>query len=281
MTTAYQDYSKIKGGTKNVVQFYLLAFIFAWIVWIPILLSAYHIIQVKIPLQLSLLAGLAPIGAGLWMTYKEQGKQGLKDILKRCIMLKFPVKWFLFALVLPALNIFIPLLISGIKQLPGFSKWVPIYLTQLPLITFIAIFEEAGWRGFASPRLQYKLGKYPSSILMGSLWAVWHWPYWLIPGLGFITNLSFGKTVIALLLSLIGTAAFETQLTWLFNKVKGSLFFACLFHAAYNSLWLALISGTANNQLNTTYIGPVVSFSLAIILFLYDKFSAKKVIAKL
>lgn len=277
--TSYQDYSKIKGDNKNVVQFYFLAFIIAWIVWIPILLSAYNIISIKIPLQLSLLAGLAPIGAGLWMTYKEQRKQGLKDLLKRCMMLQFHVKWFLVAIILPALNIFIPLLILGIKQLPDLSKWLPIYLMQLPLITFIAIFEEAGWRGFASPRLQYKLGKYPSSILMGSLWAIWHWPYWLTPGLGFITNLSFDKTIIALLLSLIGTASFEIQLTWLFNKVKGSLFFACLFHAAYNSLWLALISGTDNKQLNTTYIGPMVSFLLALILFLYDKLFTKNITA--
>jgi uncharacterized protein len=279
MTISYQDYSKINGDIKNVVQFYLIAFVIAWIVWIPILLSAYNIISLKIPLQLSLLAGLAPIGAGLLMTYKEQGKLGLKDLLKRCIMLKFHVKWFLVALILPALNIFIPLLILGIKQLPDLSKWLPIYLMQLPLITFIAIFEEAGWRGFASPRLQSKLGKYSSSILMGSLWAIWHWPYWLTPGLGFITNLSFNKTIIALLLSLIGTAAFETQLTWLFNKVKGSLFFACLFHAAYNSLWLALISGTDNKQLNTTYIGPVVSFSIAVIFFLYDNFFTKNITA--
>jgi membrane protease YdiL (CAAX protease family) len=277
--TSYQDYSKINGETKNVVQFYLLAFVIAWIFWIPILLSAYNIIPLKIPLQLSLLAGLAPIGTGLWMTYKEQGKQGLKDLLKRCIMLKFHAKWFLVALILPALNIFIPLLILGIKQLPDLSKWVPIYLVQLPLITFIAIFEEAGWRGFASPRLQSKLGKYPSSILMGGLWAIWHWPYWLTPGLGFITNLSFDKTITALLLSLVGTAAFETQLTWLFNKVKGSLFFACLFHAAYNSMWLALISGTDNKQLNTTYIGPVVSFSIALLLFLYDKYFVKNITA--
>lgn len=277
MPTSYKDYSKIRGNIKNVVQFYLIAFIIAWIVWIPILLSAFNIISVKIPLQLSLLSGLAPIGAGLWMTYKEQGKQGLKDLLKRCTMLKFHPKWFLLTLILPALNIFIPLLILGIKQVPTLSKWLPIYLTQLPLITFIAIFEEAGWRGFASPRLQYKLGKYPSSILMGSLWAIWHWPYWLIPGLGFITNLSFDKTIIALLLSIIGTAAFETQLTWIFNKVKGSLFFACLFHAAYNSLWLALISGTNNQNLNTTYIGPLVGFSIALLLFLYDKIFAKTV----
>jgi membrane protease YdiL (CAAX protease family) len=276
ITSSYQDYSDIKGSGKNVFYFYLLAFLFAWMIWIPVLLSAYNIIPLKIPLQISLLAGLAPIGAGLYMAYREQGKTGLKDMLKRCIMVRFNVIFFLIAIILPALNIFIPLFVSGTLQIPSFTKWLPVYLMQLPFITVIAIFEEAGWRGFASPRLQNRFGKYPAAVLMGCLWSVWHWPYWLTPGLGFITNLSFDKTITALLLSLAGTVAFETQLTWLFTKVKGSLFFACLFHAAYNALWLALVNGTENKQINTTYIGPVVSILLALFLFLYDSFIKKQ-----
>jgi membrane protease YdiL (CAAX protease family) len=267
----YKDYSSIKGDGKNIMTFYLLAFTVAWIVWMPILLSVHNIIPVKFPLWLSYLGGIAPIGAGLLMTYREQGSQGMIDIFRRWIMIKFPIKYYFIALLLPALNIVIPLLILGIKEIPTLSRWLPLYLIQLPLITAIAIFEEAGWRGYASPRLQEKFGKYPASILMGMLWAVWHWPYWLTPGLGFITGLSFNKTIIALFLTLVGTAAFETQLSWLFNKVKGSIFFACFFHAAYNSLWLALINGTENKQLNTTYIGPLVSLLLALCLYLYDR----------
>jgi uncharacterized protein len=265
-----RDFSSIRGTSSNVFIYYAATFGLAWAVWIPILLSARGLIGLHIPLTFALLAGLAPIGTGVWLTWREQGIGGLKDLVTRCLMMRARWPLYLAAIGLPALNIILPLMLNPGTMIPPVTKWLPIYLTQIPIITGMAIFEEAGWRGYASPRLQHKFGKYPASLLMGCLWAIWHWPYWLTPGLGFITDMSLEKSLVALAFTLIGTAAFETQLTWLFNKARGSLFFACLFHSAYNSLWLALIAGKPNNQLNTTWLGPVVSASIALVLFLID-----------
>jgi membrane protease YdiL (CAAX protease family) len=42
--------------------------------------------------------------------------------------------------------------------------------------------EEAGWRGFALPRLQEKHSALGSSLFLGFLWACWHLPFYLEPG---------------------------------------------------------------------------------------------------
>jgi membrane protease YdiL (CAAX protease family) len=43
------------------------------------------------------------------------------------------------------------------------------------------LFEEPGWTGFAQPRLQRLYGPLARGVLLGSLWALWHLPGFLIP----------------------------------------------------------------------------------------------------
>jgi membrane protease YdiL (CAAX protease family) len=42
-------------------------------------------------------------------------------------------------------------------------------------------FEEPGWRGFALPRLQARFGPLRGTLLLGFLWALWHFPQYLVP----------------------------------------------------------------------------------------------------
>ncbi len=67
---ADQNFASIPGKTSNIVIYYVATFGIAWAVWIPILLSAYGLINLHIPLSFALLAGLAPIGMGVWLTWR-------------------------------------------------------------------------------------------------------------------------------------------------------------------------------------------------------------------
>ena len=42
--------------------------------------------------------------------------------------------------------------------------------------------EELGWRGFALPRLQAAYGAFAASFIIGVVWAIWHFPLYLIDG---------------------------------------------------------------------------------------------------
>jgi membrane protease YdiL (CAAX protease family) len=72
---------------------------------------------------------------------------------------------------------------SVYPDVPGICLYVLLML-PLPML----IFEELGWRAFALPRLllvfrHVGVAKYDvvASVVLGVMWAVWHWPL-LLPG---------------------------------------------------------------------------------------------------
>src|SRR5437016_12048571 len=63
----------------------------------------------------------------------------------------------------------------------GIERWQWSALSQIvllfaPNLLGGPIGEEAGWRGYALPRLQRHLNPTMSSLILGFLWANWHLP---------------------------------------------------------------------------------------------------------
>lgn len=68
----------------------------------------------------------------------------------------------------------------SITSFAGFSfgKFLPTFLIALPIFFIFAIFEEVGWRGYLSPKLDaLGLNHFGAAILVGVIWAIWHMPY--------------------------------------------------------------------------------------------------------
>ena len=86
--------------------------------------------------------------------------------------------------------------------------------------------EEAGWRGFALPRLQAKHGALVSSLILGALWAAWHTPLFFESG---SAQIGIPAPIYAVLVITLAI-----MFTWLYNNTQGSLLITALAHFAFN-----------------------------------------------
>ena len=90
-------------------------------------------------------------------------------------------------------------------------------------------FEEIGWRGFALPRLQRLHGPLFGTLILGTLWALWHLPLFLIPE----WDTPHGSPI-DVALYVVSVVALSVILTWVFNNTKGSVLLAILAHGYIN-----------------------------------------------
>lgn len=95
---------------------------------------------------------------------------------------------------------------------------------------FGAIGEELGWRGFLAPKLMQLYGFTTSAVIVGSLWAFFHFPLviWVVaPALGVLV----WPLLLSSLLVCIGITLI---MNWLRFK-SGSVWVAVIFHMSLNS----------------------------------------------
>ena len=123
---------------------------------------------------------------------------------------------------------------AGLK--PGVST-----LSLLGIILFQLfsgpLAEEAGWRGFALPRLQSKYNALKSSLLLGVLWTFWHLPLFFLAG---ATQLGIPMPIY-----LVMVLTITVYMTWLYNNTRGSLIITTLSHFTYN-LSSTLVTGVVS-----------------------------------
>jgi membrane protease YdiL (CAAX protease family) len=85
--------------------------------------------------------------------------------------------------------------------------------------------EEAGWRGFALPKLQERFGPFVASLILALLWALWHWPLFLIPDWNSASPWQY-------VLILVGVSLL---LTWATNLARFGILVAMVLHAFFNT----------------------------------------------
>ena len=89
--------------------------------------------------------------------------------------------------------------------------------------------EEAGWRGFALPRLQNRVGAIKASLILGLLWGFWHLPLWLTSGL------SGSDLLVYILVFNVAIISLTFLMTWVANRVPNSLVPAVILHFCFNA----------------------------------------------
>ena len=215
-------------NSRSPLKFFLLVFAQSIPFWIIgfIVGDSFKIPLLNLPL--SALTTFCPLIAAAILVYKEQGRQGVMELLKRSFDFERikGKKWYLPIVVLmPVMTLisYAYMKMTG-AILPEFK--IPfLYVLVFFLMYFIgAIGEEVGWSGYATDPLQNRYGALKASIILGFVWAIWH----IIP---WSQN---GQTPGWVMWQSISTILLRIVMVWIFNNTRKSVFAMVIFHVMIN-----------------------------------------------
>ena len=235
-----------------LIAFFIIAFAGEWIVTLPLVLAQngvgllpYTIPEIGlVPLSywFAVLAAIAgPTLASLTVTAVTTGKGGMRQLLRRYVLWRVGIRWYLLVLVgVPLIQLAFSSVFLGIAPLAAFIKqWPLFFATYLPnvLIIFLAvqIWEEGGWSGFVVPALQKRFGAWRACLVLGPLWALFHLPFFFVPGQIFDHKVDAITMIVQMVLLIIVAVLTRIIMTWVFNNTKGSILIAILLHAALDA----------------------------------------------
>jgi len=239
---------------NQIVTFSILAYLYSWIIWSPLVLSAKGIIDTYVPPWIHLIGSWGPLLAAFTVTVIVGKGAGFRELIRRLFRWKVGLRWFLVAtspIILFLIALSIDILISNtsfdfnlfgrlqeISGVVGVAGWVVMILT-------FGFGEETGWRGFALPRLQITRSASKATLILIPIWIFWHLPLFfykesfiemgVFGAFGWAISLAFGAVV----------------LTWLYNSSKSSILIVAIWHGTFNA---AVASGEGNVSMITSVL---------------------------
>lgn len=242
---------------RSPLTYFVLTFALSIPFWIAGALTDFQILP---GIPLSALGLLCMVGAASILVYRESGVTGVTALLKRSFDFKRVKAKIWYAptiLLMPVIMTlsFIVLRLTG-NQLP-----LPQFSFTTPFILFIVFFiaaigEELGWSGYAIDPLQDRFGALGGALILGIVWAVWH----------FIPLLSVQRSTEWIVWWLFGTLALRVIITWLYNNTGQSVFMAVIFHAMFNVTWqLFPINGSYYDPRVTSLLMTMIAVCVVIL----------------
>ena len=241
-----------------LVSYFVLAYVLAWVLWLPLVLSkgggiglipftTSADVRSLLPSLILILGSLAPALAAIIMSASVGGWAAVKQLLRRMVQVRAGMQWYVVALFVPLVASFVPalLFVGSTVFLRVFSLQGVVSLLGYVIVTFIGLVlgspigEEPGWRGFALPRLQQRYGALQASLILGPLWGLWHLPLFFTGWGAVYQNIG---VLLGILLYVLVVISFSIFMTWLFNNTRGSLFLAILAHSAIDSTAVFFLS---------------------------------------
>jgi uncharacterized protein len=249
-TTDESEWSTEGGGvlgwvrTHQLTTFFVLTFAFSWVFWVPSACmfagtaDPNTLITSPLFVALQTLGAAGPTAVAIALTFVLHGKDALGALVHRFKPMRSMALWYVTAALLaPTLTLIAMALDallrrapfvhpdSGLAEMAAEMGWLGA-LAVLPIVLVSQLLsspllEEAGWRGFALPRMQARWTALASGVLLGALWGCWHLPLVIAYGDPFGPYLT-------------GIVAYSVLMTWVFNSGRGNLLLMLVFHAALN-----------------------------------------------
>jgi uncharacterized protein len=230
-----------------LVSYFLIAFGFSWLMFLPGPLMYYGVISLRDDAVRSLaIAGLlGPILSGFIMTALTEGRPGIARLLRRMVCWRVAIRWYAFAFIgLPVTMVLATFIRPGasesfdISAQPFFLDYLRVFISMV--LIGGPLFEEPGWTGFAQPRLQRLCGPLIGGLILGSLWALWHLPGFLIPSQD-VTDIPPRGTVPDFVVFTLALMGLRLIIVWVVNNTRNSVFMAILVHASWNTFYSAAL----------------------------------------
>lgn len=219
---------------RSLLRFFLLTYALTWVCFVSVVKMS-HAPRPTAPAtailsgSLLLLGTFAPALVALAVTARDEGRRGVRVLLRRMIQWQVGWRWYLFAVAyMPAVKLSVALiyrLMTGAWPRFGTDSWY-IIVPAIIISTPVQAGEEIGWRGYALPRLAGRFGFARASLLLGLIWACWHLPLFFVPGAD-----KYGQSFPVWTLQVV---ALSVAITWLYAGAGGSLLLTMLMHSAVN-----------------------------------------------
>jgi membrane protease YdiL (CAAX protease family) len=178
--------------------------------------------------------GFGPFLAAVLVLAATRGRAGIGRLLRSMVRWRVPVRAVLAALTLPLLvsgaAILLTVALGGARPSDSqLAQWpnIPVLLLLVLLVPGIGgAWEEPGWRGFALGRLEKRWGPTAGPLILGGFWVFWHAPL-------FLTG----------------------DILWpdLLVIVAASVVVGAVFHAALDSVLIAMLFHATNNAVGGGY----------------------------
>jgi membrane protease YdiL (CAAX protease family) len=186
------------------------------------------------------LGGIFGVGlAAFLVTAAADGRAGVRDLLRRSLRWRVPVRWYAIALlVVPAATTLIALAIYGTEAVESPPDGWPhvlgvvlgVFVLQLILFQLA---EEIGWTGFFQDRLRGRYTPLKLSAVVAFFWAVWHLP-------DFFVDEGFGveqliASLVFLVIEFVLLFFARVLIVWMYERTGRSVFLVAVFHAGFNA----------------------------------------------
>jgi len=222
-----------------LIAFVLLAYALTWALTIPFVYCWRVLLEREFAPWLAIFfpAPFGPTFAALIMARWLDGREGTRRLLDRLRIWRVGLGPWMAALALSSSVVAVAVWASGAAS-DVFSTFDPSGLAMVPLLWLLALpfgplAEELGWRGWFLPRLQGRMRPLNASLVVGVVWTFWHTPMFWFPGAAIPSFLELGASAVLLyLIQILGEAILFTVL---FNRSKGSVLLAIVFHTAFNT----------------------------------------------
>ena len=225
--------------------------------------------------RVGLVYGFTPALAALTVVFAREGGRGIRELLGRIFVLRFPVVWIVVALAVPVLPQWLGAYVwaeafDEVVRFPILTQWLSSFLALALINGLFSVGEELGWRGFMLPRLLARHGWLSAALLTGLLWSLWHFP---LQGLSYFTLTgSLSQTMPAMLLVTLACVARSVIITAIFLRTRQSLIPALLLHGADNanmSLVYKSVSDRALTDIHLLAINTSLFVLIALLAVLY------------